>query len=748
MGSEMCIRDSASPDASPARCRARRAGGAAACARLAPLVMAAAAMAAATAVPGARAFYLPGVAPREYAQGDRVELKLNKLASTKTQLPYEWYSLPFCRPARIEHVAENLGEILRGDRIENSPYEIAMHVEERCKVLCRTAYTAEQMAQFAHRIAEDYRVNWIVDNLPAATRVVEPPTADAPSRIITIYERGFPLGFRGSAEIPGTTDGVAYVYNHHRLVLKYHTDAAFDGARIVGFEVEPFSVKHAYAGAWPAAADTPGGKTPPLTTCSAAQPVSHDAAPQPVADAGEVVWSYDVQWEYSDVKWASRWDVYLYATDEQIHWFSMVNSLMIVLFLSGMVALIMARTLRRDLSRYNDAADAKEDAAEESGWKLVHGDVFRPPAHFGLLAVYVGTGAQVFGMTFVTMTFALLGFLSPANRGGLMTAMLLLYVFMGASRRRRARSRAFARPPPRAHLARARAAAVRLRHGGRVHRRAALQDVARDELEGQHTQDGDHVPGHRGSRLLRAQPLHLGPKVIRRRALRCGVRAAPAYEPSARSARARAHAAAQRPLIVRAGTLFALLLLWFGISVPLVFAGSYFGYKRGVIEQPTRTNQIPRVIPEQPWYMSATFCTLVGGILPFGAVFIELFFILSSIWLHQFYYVFGFLFVVFVILLITCAEITIVMCYFQLCSEDYRWWWRAYLTAGSSGLYLFAYSLVYLATKMVVVRVISVVMYVCYMLIAAYTFFILTGTVGFAACFWFVRTIYGEVKVE
>ncbi|KAJ1626709.1 hypothetical protein T492DRAFT_877970, partial [Pavlovales sp. CCMP2436] len=48
------------------------------------------------AAPAARAFYLPGVAPREYQQGDKVELKLNKLASTKTQLPYEWYTLPFC----------------------------------------------------------------------------------------------------------------------------------------------------------------------------------------------------------------------------------------------------------------------------------------------------------------------------------------------------------------------------------------------------------------------------------------------------------------------------------------------------------------------------------------------------------------------------------------------------------------------------------------------------------------------------
>ena len=44
----------------------------------------------------------------------------------------------------------------------------------------------------------------------------------------------------------------------------------------------------------------------------------------------------------------------------------------------------------------------------------------------------------------------------------------------------------------------------------------------------------------------------------------------------------------------------------------------------------------------------------------------------------QFYYLFGFLFLVFIILIITCAEITIVLCYFQLCSEDYHWWCAAF----------------------------------------------------------------------
>ena len=51
---------------------------------------------------------------------------MNKLSSIKTQLPYEYYSLPYCRPEKIVHSAENLGEVLRGDRIENSLYQVCM----------------------------------------------------------------------------------------------------------------------------------------------------------------------------------------------------------------------------------------------------------------------------------------------------------------------------------------------------------------------------------------------------------------------------------------------------------------------------------------------------------------------------------------------------------------------------------------------------------------------------------------------
>ena len=66
------------------------------------------------------------------------------------------------------------------------------------------------------------------------------------------------------------------------------------------------------------------------------------------------------------------------------------------------------------------------------------------------------------------------------------------------------------------------------------------------------------------------------------------------------------------------------------------------------------------------------------------------------------------------------------MCYFQLCAEDYNWWWRSFLTAGSSVLYLFLYSMVYMTTKMVMTRGVSVLLYIGYMLIASYSFFMLT----------------------
>src|SRR5579859_1142665 len=96
--------------------------------------------------------------------------------------------------------------------------------------------------------------------------------------------------------------------------------------------------------------------------------------------------------------------------------------------------------------------------------------------------------------------------------------------------------------------------------------------------------------------------------------------------------------------------MFAIVLIWFLISVPLSVAGSFFGFRRPILEPPVRTNQIPRQIPEQVVYLRPIPSILLSGVLPFGAIFVEFYFIMNSIWFHKAYYMFGFLFVCYFIM--------------------------------------------------------------------------------------------------
>jgi len=192
-------------------------------------------------------------------------------------------------------------------------------------------------------------------------------------------------------------------------------------------------------------------------------------------------------------------------------------------------------------------------------------------------------------------------------------------------------------------------------------------------------------------------------------------------------------------------TILGIIALWFCISVPLCFLGSRLAYRKEAPKHPGLVTIIPRQIPEQKWYMKSLVSILLGGILPFGAIFIELFFIMSSIWSNKYYYLFGFLFLVFLILVITCAEISVVMCYFQLCSEDWRWWWKSYLTSGASAFYMFLYAIFYYTTRLEVDGFVPSLIYFGYSLILSLFFFVLTGTIGFYASYYFVKKIYKAI---
>jgi transmembrane 9 superfamily protein 3 len=126
-----------------------------------------------------------------------------------------------------------------------------------------------------------------------------------------------------------------------------------------------------------------------------------------------VKFSYEVIWKQSTIKFEDRFEKYLDPGffQHRIHWFSIFNSFMMVIFLVGIVSMILMRTLRKDYARYNekDIDDLERDLGDEYGWKQVHGDVFRTPPFSTLLCSLVGTGYQMTFAVFVVIIFTIVG---------------------------------------------------------------------------------------------------------------------------------------------------------------------------------------------------------------------------------------------------------------------------------------------------------------------------------------------------
>ncbi|KAF4019124.1 hypothetical protein G4228_010485 [Cervus hanglu yarkandensis] len=123
--------------------------------------------------------------------------------------------------------------------------------------------------------------------------------------------------------------------------------------------------------------------------------------------------SYSVKWKKSDVKFEDRFDKYLDPSffQHRIHWFSIFNSFMMVIFLVGLVSMILMRTLRKDYARYSkeeEMDDMDRDLGDEYGWKQVHGDVFRPSSHPLIFSSLIGSGCQIFAVSLIVIIVAMI----------------------------------------------------------------------------------------------------------------------------------------------------------------------------------------------------------------------------------------------------------------------------------------------------------------------------------------------------
>jgi transmembrane 9 superfamily protein 2/4 len=173
--------------------------------------------------------------------------------------------------------------------------------------------------------------------------------------------------------------------------------------------------------------------------------------------------------------------------------------------------------------------------------------------------------------------------------------------------------------------------------------------------------------------------------------------------------------------------MLLVVIIWFVISVPLSVAGSWLGFKQAAIDPPVRTNQIPRQIPPAGGYLRPLPSMALAGVLPFGAIFVELYFIMNSIWFSKVYYMFGFLFLCFGLMIITAAAVTVLMIYFLLCAENYHWQWRSFFTAGASAAYVFASCLLYWVKDVSWTSWTSGVVYLGYSALLSSLVFVLTG---------------------
>jgi transmembrane 9 superfamily protein 2/4 len=584
-------------------------------------------------------------------------------------------------------------------------------------------------------VRDGYVVEWIVDNLPGATSFV---TVDKSRKY---YAAGFKLGYKDFA--PSSGKPRYYIHNHLTIVIRYRKAPGKEGERggkvVVGFEVYTKSIgpNKRMEGGCPAdmndVEDPMELYIPPNSTDFSLQyPHSSYYPPESEQDVDDgatldIPYSYSVYFREEDkIEWSHRWDLYFVNQEEgsRIHWLAIINSLIISGLLSAIVAMILARTIRGDIKTYKDASaeegkvkkkrlsrpgsgartprtgeknagildqmDTENDADVSSddepleditGWKLLHGDVFRPPPYGHLLAPLIGSGMQLIFMAVGLLFLSCLGILNPSFRGGFVSVGVGLFVFAGVF------SGYFS---------------------GRLYKTFGGLNWRKNTLE-----TALLFPG-----LLFTLVFILNLFVW-----------------------AQASSTA-----IPFSTLVGIIMLWLCIQLPLVYLGSWYGYTRvGNWEHPTKTTTLSRQIPTQPWYIRSPQSILLAGLIPFAVIFIELIFVFQSMWQDKsgYYYVFGFLTVVSVILILTIAEVTIVTIYIKLCSEDYNWWWHSFAIGGGSSIWVWCYCVWYYFTKLHIQGFVSGLLFFSYSFIACVVYGLLTGTVGFLTAYTFVRRIYG-----
>ncbi|XP_043914417.1 transmembrane 9 superfamily member 1 [Protopterus annectens] len=569
------------------------------------------------------------VTANHYKEGDRVMLYVNKVGPYHNpQETYHYYQLPVCRPMEIRHKSLSLGEVLDGDRMAESMYEVDFRKNAEKKTLCEEKLGVNEVEKLKDAIEELYYFEFVLDDIPIR-------------------------GFVGYVEESG------FLPHTHKIGLWTHLDfnIEYNGDRIIFANVTMKDVK----------------------------PFSLDDAHIPLS----VTHTYSVHWFETSLPYERRGersrDYSFFPKTLEIHWLSIINSMVLVFLLMGFVVIILMRVLKNDFSRYNIEDEAGEDFDQgDNGWKIIHTDVFRFPPYKSLLCSVLGVGMQFLTLGTGIIVMALMGMFNVHRHGAINSAAILLYALTCC------------------------------------------------------------ISGYVSSNFYRKIG---GERWVWNIILTTSLFSAPFF--LTWSVVNSVHWINGSTQALPATTILLLLTVWLLVGFPLTVIGGIFGKNSaGSFDAPCRTKNIAREIPSQPWYKSNIVHMTIGGFLPFSAISVELYYIFATVWGREQYTLYGILFIVFVILLSVSACISIALTYFQLSGEDYRWWWRSIFSTGSTGLFIFMYSVFYYFKRSSMSGAIQTVEFFGYTFLTAYIFFLMLGTVSFFASLKFIRYIYVNLKMD
>ncbi|CAD6250719.1 unnamed protein product [Miscanthus lutarioriparius] len=557
----------------------------------------------------------------KYQAEEPVTLWVNKVGPyNNPHETYNYYNLPFCH-ASENHVNKwgGLGEVLGGNELIDSQIDIKFRKNVDKATICSLDLDLVKAKQLSDAIENSYWFEFFIDDLPL-------------------------WGFVGEAD--RNNDNKYFLFTHKNIVIRYN------GNQIIHVNLTQESPK--------------------------------------LIDVNKALdMTYSVKWEPTNITFAHRFDVYLDYPffEHQIHWFSIFNSFMMVIFLTGLVSMILMRTLRNDYAKYarddDDIETLERDVNEESGWKLVHGDVFRPPCNLVLLSALVGIGTQLAAQILLVILLAIIGMLY-IGRGAIVTTFIVCYALTS-------------------FISGYVSGALYSRHGGKNWIKVMAMTAS----------------------LFPFMCFGIG-LVLNTIAIFYGSLAAIPF-----------------------GTMVVVFILWAFISFPLALLGTVVGRNwSGAPNNPCRVKTIPRPIPEKKWYLTPSVIALMGGLLPFGSIFIEMYFVFTSFWNYKVYYVYGFMLLVFLILIIVTICVTIVGTYFLLNAENYHWQWTSFFSAASTAVYVYLYSIYYYHMKTKMSGFFQTSFYFGYTLMFCLGLGTLCGAVGYLGSTLFVRRIYRNIKCD